>query len=88
VAPIPIVEPTSQSASREACGLDPFIERKWNRPFVWVLIPQTGNVTVPEDLYDRFYTLVSSEPPNYRGACTLLTTAAAADTIAVASIDN
>ena len=38
--------------------------------------------------YDRFYTLVSSEPANYRGACNLLTTAAAADTVAVASIDN
>jgi hypothetical protein len=86
VAAIPIAEPDAQSASREACGLDPFIERKWNRPFVWVLIPQTGNVTVPEDLYDRFYTFVSGEPPNYRGACALLARSAAADTIAVASI--
>jgi hypothetical protein len=88
VAAIPAAEPGAQSASREVCGLEPFIERKWNRPYVWVLIPQTGNVTVPEDLYDRFYTLVSSEPPNYRVACTLLTAAAAADTVAVASNDN
>jgi len=76
---------TQQTASGEACGLSPFVERKWNRAFVWVLIPQTGNVTVPEDLFDRFYGLVSSDPPNYQGACTVLLGAAASDTVAVAS---
>ena len=61
------------------------MERKWNHPFVWVQIPQTGNVTVPEDYYDRFYTLVGQEPPNYHSACKLLAEALAADTVAPAT---
>jgi len=76
---------SAQAAKREGCGLEPFVERVWNRPFVWVLIPETGNVTVPEDVYDRFHTLISSDLPNYRAACELLEEAAAADTIVDAS---
>jgi hypothetical protein len=75
-----------QFAKREGCSLEPFVERPWNRPFVWVLVPETGNVTVPEDVYDRLYALISSDPPNYRAACTLLEEAAAADTIVEASV--
>jgi len=80
--------PSDQPPRGEACSLESFVERKWNRAFVWILIPQTGNVTVPEDLYDRFYAQVSASPPDYQGACTLLVGAAAADTIAIASSAN
>jgi hypothetical protein len=81
----PLAPASDQLATTDACGVEPFIERRWNMPFVWVLFPQTGNVTVPEDYYDRFYALVSADPPNYQRACRLLTAAAAADTVAVAS---
>jgi hypothetical protein len=70
-----------------SCNFEPFVERKWNHPFVWVQIPQTGNVTVPEDYYDRFYTLVGQEPPNYHSACKLLAEALAADTVAPATVE-
>jgi hypothetical protein len=43
---------------------------------------------VPEDLYDRFYTLVSSEPPNYRGACTLRSRTRATRMTSKHSADN
>ena len=46
--------PTIPLASTATCSFEPFVERKWNRQFVWVLIPQTGNVTVPDDYFDRF----------------------------------
>jgi hypothetical protein len=46
-----------------SCNFAPFVERKWNHPFVWVQIPQTGNVTVPEDYYDRFYSLGRAGTP-------------------------
>src|SRR5262245_29627049 len=82
------VAPPQKSASPEVCTFEPFIERKWNRSFVWILIPQTGNITVPEDDYDRFYALVSADPPNYAKACALLAMAAAADSVAVANIEN
>ena len=68
-------------AGAAACSFEPFVERKWNRPFDWVLIPQTGNVTVPDDYFDRFYAPVSDEPPNYPKACAVLEEAAATDTI-------
>jgi hypothetical protein len=64
------------------CSFDPFVERKWNHAFVWVQIPGVGNVTVPEDYYDRFYAFVAQEPPNYTSACKLLVEAIAADTAA------
>jgi hypothetical protein len=67
-----------------ACSFDPFVERKWNHAFVWVQIPGVGNVTVPEDYYDRFYANVAQEPPNYASACKLLVEALAADTAAAA----
>ena len=70
-----------------SCNFAPFVERKWNHPFVWVQIPQTGNVTVPEDYYDRFYSLVGQEPPNYHSACKLLAEALAADTVAPATVE-
>jgi pentapeptide MXKDX repeat protein len=65
----------------ETCSFQPFVERKWNREFVWVEIPQTGNVTVPEDYYDQFHGKVGAEPPDYAAACKLLVEAAAADTV-------
>src|SRR5262249_56049039 len=37
-----------------SCTLAPFVERKWNTAYVWVQVPETGNVTLPEDAYDRF----------------------------------
>ena len=65
----------------DTCSFQPFVERKWNREFVWVEIPQTGNVTVPEDYYDQFHGKVGAEPPDYAAACKLLVEAAAADTV-------
>ena len=72
----------------KSCTLEPFVERKWNRAFVWVQIPQTGNVTVPEDSYDRFYRYASAEPPNYPAACKVLVEAAAADTVMTTAMDT
>jgi len=71
-----------------SCTLEPFVDRKWNREYVWVQVPQTGNVTVPEDAYDRFYQYASAEPPNYTAACKVLTEAAAADTVMTTSLDT
>jgi hypothetical protein len=79
------VVPTQECKS---CTLEPFVERKWNKEFVWVQIPQTGNVTVPEDTYDRFYGFASSEPPNYPAACKVLVEAAAADTVITTALDT
>jgi hypothetical protein len=73
------VEPTVEA--RQTCSFEPFVERKWNREFVWVEIPQTGNVTVPEEIYDKFAVKVDGEPPDYTAACKVLTEAAAADTV-------
>jgi hypothetical protein len=71
-----------------SCSLQPFVERKWNREYVWVQIPQTGNVTVPEDSYDRFYGYASAEPPNYAAACKVLVDAAASDTVMTTGLDT
>jgi hypothetical protein len=72
----------------EKCSLEPFVEREWNREFVWVQIPETGNVTVPEELYETFQDKVDGEPPDYVGACKVLTEAAAADTaVATTAMD-
>ena len=79
------VVPTQECKS---CTLEPFVERKWNKEFVWVQIPQTGNVTVPEDQYDRFYGYVGAEPPNYPAACKVLVEAASADTVMTTSLDT
>jgi hypothetical protein len=79
------VEPTAQA--RQTCSFEPFVERQWNRSFVWVQIPQTGNVTVPEDYYDQFTSKLGTEPPNYPGACKVLVEAAAADTVTTTSPD-
>jgi hypothetical protein len=78
------VAPKQETGS---CNFEPFVERKWNHAFVWVQIPQTGNVTVPEDYYDRFYSYVGQEPPNYDSACKLLVEALAADTVAAATVE-
>jgi hypothetical protein len=51
-------------------------------------VPQTGNVTVPEDAYDRFYGYASAEPPNYPAACKVLVEAAAADTVMTTALDT
>jgi len=79
------VEPTVEA--RQTCSFEPFVERQWNRSFVWVQIPQTGNVTVPEDYYEQFTSKLGTEPPNYPGACKVLVEAAAADTVATTSPD-
>lgn len=70
-----------------SCTFDPFIERNWSRPFVWVQIPSVGNVTVPEDYYDRFHGFVNAEPANYPAACAVLVEASAADTVVATSED-
>ena len=80
VAPEPV-------SSGPSCSFEPFIERNWSRPFVWVQIPKIGNVSVPEDYYDRFYGFVGAAPPNYPAACAVLVEAAAADTVATTSLD-
>ena len=67
--------------ARQTCSFEPFVERKWNREFVWVEIPQTGNVTVPEDVYATFQDKIEGEKPDYPGACKVLVEAAAADTV-------
>jgi hypothetical protein len=76
-----------QVSSGPSCTFEPFIERNWSRPFVWVQIPKIGNVTVPDDSYDRFYGFVAAAPPNYSAACAVLVEAAAADTVATTSLD-
>jgi len=81
------VAPEPAVSSGPSCALEPFIERSWSRPFVWVQIPKIGNVTVPEEYYDRFYEFVAAAPPNYQAACTILVEAAAADTVATTSFD-
>ncbi len=65
-----------------SCSFAPFVERQWNRSFVWVQIPEAGNITVPEDYYDRFIDHAGKESPDYPAACKVLVEAAAADTVA------
>jgi hypothetical protein len=78
------VAPQKQAQS---CSLEAFVERRWNHAFVWVKVPEVGNVTVPEDYYDRFYNYVGQEPHNYSSACKVLVEALAADTVAPSSIE-
>jgi hypothetical protein len=68
-----------------ACTFDPFVERKWTQAFVWVQIPEVGNVTVPEDYYDRFFANISKDPPDYAAACKVLAEALAGDTVAAST---
>ncbi len=86
-APDPKVVAITPQEGGTACALTPFVERKWNQAFVWVQVPEMGNVTVPEDYYDRFHGYVSGEPPNYIGACQVLVEAAAADMMAATTVD-
>jgi len=79
---------TAPTQECKSCTLQPFVERKWNKEYVWVQVPQTGNVTVPEDSYDRFYGYASAEPPNYPAACKVLVEAAAADTVMTTALDT
>ncbi len=69
------------------CSWGPFVERKWSRPFVWVQIPEVGNVTVPEDYYDRFLEHAGQEAPDYPAACRVLVEAVAADTVAPSNLE-
>ena len=79
-------EPANLSAAADsACKFDPFVERNWGRPYVWVQIPKVGNVTVPEDYYDQFVGHVSAEPSDFTSACNVLSEAAAMDTVAMTS---
>lgn len=75
---------TSTAEAQGTCTLQPFVDRQWSQPYSWVLVPEVGNVTVPDQSYDRFISFVGSQPPNYRTACTVLAEAAAADTVATA----
>ena len=86
-APTPKEVALTPQEGGTACALTPFVERKWNRAFVWVKVPEMGNVTVPEDYYDRFHGQVSGEPPNYVGACQVLVEAAATDMMAATTLD-
>jgi hypothetical protein len=70
------------------CSFDRFIERKWNTAFVWVRIPETGNVTVPEDYYERFRESLAGSPPNYQAGCAVLVEAAAADMMTLTGASN
>ena len=79
---------SAPSSECKSCTLEPFVERKWNKEYVWVQVPDTGNVTVPEDAYDRFYSYASAEPPNYPAACKVLVEAAAADTVITTGLDT
>ncbi len=79
-------EPTR--LSEEACSLSPFVERRWNKQFVWIQVPQVGNVTVPEDSYDSFVSYAGNEPPNYKDACKVLVRAAASDTVETTSMQT
>ena len=67
---------------KTSCSFQPFVERKWNHAFVWVQMPSVGNVTVPEDYYDRFHAYAAQDPPDYSSACKLLVEAVAGDTVA------
>jgi hypothetical protein len=67
---------------KTSCSFEPFVERKWNHAFVWVQMPSVGNVTVPEDHYDRFHAYAAQDPPDYSSACKLLVEAVAGDTVA------
>jgi hypothetical protein len=84
VASSPADKSSTLASTAATCSLDPFVERKWNSAFVWVRIPETGNVTVPEDYYDRFQGAVANSPPNYQAACAVLSEAAAADMMTMA----
>jgi hypothetical protein len=84
VASSPAVSSAAHAGNATTCSLDPFVERKWNSAFVWVRIPETGNITVPEDYYDRFKGAVASSPPNYQAACAVLAEAAATDMMTMA----
>lgn len=75
---------TSTAEASASCTLQPFVDRQWSQPYSWVQVPDVGNVTVPDASYDRFIGFVSSAPPNYRTACSVLAEAAAADTVATA----
>ena len=75
-------------SSGPSCAFEPFIERNWSRPYVWVQIPKIGNVTVPEEYYDRFYGFVSGRAAELsRLGLRVLVEAAAADTVATTSFD-
>ncbi len=70
------------------CTLKPFVDRQWAQAFVWVQIPDVGNVTVPEQRYDQFVNALNAAPPNYETACTVLAEAAAADTVTTAQVSS
>jgi hypothetical protein len=70
-----------------ACTFDPFVERQWNVAFVWVQIPEVGNVTVPEDYCDRVFADISKDPPDYATACEVLAEALAGDTVAASTAE-
>jgi hypothetical protein len=74
-------------AKPSGCTFDPFVERQWNVAFVWVQIPEVGNVTVPEDYYDRVFAEISQDPPNYAAACKVLAEALAGDTVAASTAE-
>ena len=78
----------ARPVSGTACSFDRFVERKWNTAFVWVRIPETGNITVPEDYYERLRGSLAGSPPDYQAACAVLVEAAAADMMTFAGASS
>jgi hypothetical protein len=75
-------------AAAPACTLKPFVDRQWAQAYVWVQIPDVGNVTVPETNYDEFVGAITASPPSYETACSVLAQAAAADTVTTAQVST
>lgn len=75
---------TTVAEVQPVCSLKPFVDRQWAQAFVWVQIPEVGNVTVPETNYEEFVGALSAAPPSYDTACSVLAQAAAGDTVTTA----
>jgi hypothetical protein len=71
-----------QAVEEQQCFLQHFVDRKWNTEYVWVQIPEIGNVTVPSDFSEAFVAEVNK--PDFASACNILVQAAAKDTAGVA----
>ncbi len=88
-APQDTTDPNSRAtADAGSCTMKPFVDRQWSQPYSWVQIPEVGNVTVPDQTYDRFIGFMAGEPPNYTNACTVLAEAAAGDTVSPAEASS
>ena len=54
----------------------PFVQRHWKKAFFWVAVAGIGYLTVPELYYDRFYSCVSVDDPDYDECSYILSYAA------------